>query len=189
MVSIGMINQMSVPQPPVDDWLPFQVLVLEILFRKFLHLVPNKKHPCISSESVNHLQSRARPLATGRLCSWRHHVVPRRVLRENTISRLRANFEEPIPRWNPCWLLELLRLVLHGIDVQSYLHGRIYGHSWLRANQSLRRRRHVRRLVGWSGGNQLPKELLSFSKAWLGGNLVLWLHRWEKSEYGHHHWR
>ena len=69
MVSIGMINQESVPQPPVDDWLPFQVLVLEILFRKFLHLVPNKKHPCISSESVNHLQSRARPLATGRLCS------------------------------------------------------------------------------------------------------------------------
>ena len=30
MVSIGMINQESVPQPPVDDWLPFQVLVLEI---------------------------------------------------------------------------------------------------------------------------------------------------------------
>ena len=25
MVSIGMINQESVPRPPVDDWLPFQV--------------------------------------------------------------------------------------------------------------------------------------------------------------------
>jgi len=26
MLSIGMINQESVPRPPVDDWLPFQVL-------------------------------------------------------------------------------------------------------------------------------------------------------------------
>ena len=144
MLSIGMINQESVPQPPVDDWLPFQVLFPASNNHNIL--VPDKKYPGVSSEGFNHFQSRSRPLATRRLCSGRHHVVPRRVFRENTVSRLRANFEEPVSGRHSRRLLELFGLVLHGIDLQSYLHGRLYGHSWLRANQSLRRRRHVRRL-------------------------------------------
>ena len=79
MLSIGMINQESVPQPPVDDWLPFQVLSSASFNDNIL--VPDKKHPGISSEGFNYFQSRARPVATGRLCSGRHHVVPRRVFR------------------------------------------------------------------------------------------------------------
>ena len=71
MLSIGMINQESVPQPPVDDWLPFQVLFPASNNHNIL--VPDKKYPGVSSEGFNHFQSRSRPLATRRLCSRRHH--------------------------------------------------------------------------------------------------------------------